>query len=192
MQKDRTSKINLNLKKIIFPLIFIFAANFLFAQEKSLPSGFRKIQLGMTMEEVKAELLKDSQFGYRGDRDVSLLPSENRSLIETDTSKTAPYSFLERCWFQFYNGKLYTITLNLKTEKLDHYSVFETLRKKYGNPSFLNPEKSEWKNDSVIMSLERPLTIKYVDKKVFEDLLNQSLVNKSAQEMTREMFLDEF
>ena len=192
MQKEQLNKINLNLKKISFLLIFVFTLNSIFAQQKNLPNGFRKIQLGMTMEEVKSELLKDIQFGYRGDRDVSLLPTENRSLIETDTSKTAPYSFLERCWFQFYDGKLYTITLNLKTEKLDHYSVFAVLCEKYGNPSLLNPEKSEWKNDSVIMTLERPLTVKYVDKKVFEELLNQSLVNKSAEEMTREMFLDEF
>ncbi len=192
MQKEQLNKINLNLKKISFLLIFVFTLNSIFAQQKNLPNGFRKIQLGMTMEEVKSELLKDTQFGYRGDRDVSLLPTENRSLIETDTSKTAPYSFLERCWFQFYDGKLYTITLNLKTEKLDHYSVFAVLCEKYGNPSLLNPEKSEWKNDSVIMTLERPLTVKYVDKKVFEELLNQSLVNKSAEEMTREMFLDEF
>lgn len=191
-----------------FLIIFLFLSSFLcqsFALEnqqnsqssqnsqnvQNLPSGFRKIQLGMTLEEVKLALQKDSQFGYRGDRDVSLLPSDNQTLIETDTSRTAPYSFLNRCWFQFYEGRLYTITLNLKQEKLDHYSIFSTLCQKYGNPNSLDPEKSEWKNDSVIMTLERPLTLKYVDKNVFDELLEKSLVEKSAQEITREMFLDE-
>lgn len=191
-----------------FLTIFLFLSSFLcqsFALEnqqnsqssqnsqnvQNLPSGFRKIQLGMTLEEVKLALQKDSQFGYRGDRDVSLLPSDNQTLIETDTSRTAPYSFLDRCWFQFYEGRLYTITLNLKQEKLDHYSIFSTLCQKYGNPNSLDPEKSEWKNDSVIMTLERPLTLKYVDKNVFDELLEKSLVEKSAQEITREMFLDE-
>ena len=175
------------ISAILFFNIFIFQS---FALEE-IPHGFRKIQLGMSVEEVKDALRKDSQFGYRGDRDVSLLPGENRSLIETDTSRTAPYSFLDRCWFQFYDGKLYTIILNLKQEKLDHYSIFSTLCRKYGNPNSLDPEKSEWKNDSVIMSLERPLTLKYVDKNVFDELLEKSLVEKSAQEITREMFLDE-
>lgn len=188
-----------------FLTIFLFLSIFLcqsFALEnqqnqqnsqssQNLPNGFRKIQLGMTLDEVKSALQKDAQFGYRGDRDVSLLPSDNQTLIETDTSRTAPYSFLDRCWFQFYEGRLYTITLNLKQEKLDHYSIFSTLCQKYGNPNSLDPEKSEWKNDSVIMTLERPLTLKYVDKNVFNELLEKSLVNKSAQEITREMFLDE-
>lgn len=185
-----------------FLTIFLFSSIFLcqsFALEnqqnsqssQNLPNGFRKIQLGMSLDEVKSALQKDSQFGYRGDRDVSLLPSDNQTLIETDTSRTAPYSFLDRCWFQFYEGRLYTITLNLKQEKLDHYSIFSTLCQKYGNPNSLDPEKSEWKNDSVIMTLERPLTLKYVDKNVFNELLEKSLVNKSAQEITREMFLDE-
>ncbi len=185
-----------------FLMIFLFSSIFLcqsfalensqnISQNQNLPHGFRKIQLGMTLDEVKSALQKDSQFGYRGDRDVSLLPSDNQTLIETDTSRTAPYSFLDRCWFQFYEGRLYTITLNLKQEKLDHYSIFSTLCQKYGNPNSLDPEKSEWKDDSVILTLERPLTLKYVDKNVFDELLEKSLVEKSTQEITREMFLDE-
>lgn len=178
------------LKKKIFVLlscVFCLTAG-VFSQE-ALPGGYSKISLGMTVDEVKEALKKDGQFGYRGERDVSLLPGENRTLIETDTSKTAPYSFLDRCWFQFYEDRLYIITINIKSEKMDHYSVFKTLTDKYGNPDSLNPSKSEWSNDSVIMTLERPLTIKYTDKKVFDELQNQSLVNKSATEQTRDSFL---
>ena len=41
------------------------------------------------------------------------------------------------------------------------------------------------------MTLERPLTLKYTDKKVFDDLQSKAMVRKSAQEQAHEDFLDE-
>jgi hypothetical protein len=158
--------------------------------EENLPDGYAEIKFGMSVDDVKDALKKDMNFGYRGDRDVSLLPGENRTLIETDTSRTAPYSFLEKCWFQFYDDKLYTITVTMKKSKIDYHSVFSKLTEKYGMPNFISPEKSEWKNDSVIMSLEKPLSIKYTDKKVFDELRDRASVNKSAEEQAREDFLN--
>ncbi len=178
-----------NIKKIsAFALFLLFSA--LLYAEKNLPDGFKKIRFGMTVDQVKEELKKDPSFGFRGDRDVSLLPGENRILIETDTSRTAPYSFLERCWFQFFDDKLYTITINMKKKKMDHYSIYTTLTEKYGNPDSLNPEKSEWRSDGVIMSLERPLTLKYTDRKIFEDLQSKAMVKETAEEQSKQDFLD--
>ncbi|MBP5443531.1 MAG: hypothetical protein IKI90_06010 [Treponema sp.] len=178
------------MKRLVTALLaFLIPLGFLAAQS-SLPDGYAGIHLGMSVDEVKEALKKDGQFGYRGDRDVSLLPGENRSIIETDTSRTAPYSFLDRCWFQFYEDKLYIITINIKTEKMDHYSVFSTLCNKYGLPSSLNPSKSEWVNDSVMISLERPLSIKYTDKKVFDSLMEQSRVDNAVIENNQQHFLE--
>ena len=160
------------------------------AAQNSLPGGYAGIKLGMSIDEVKEALQKDGQFGYRGERDVSLLPGENRELIETDTSRTAPYSFLDRCYFQFNEGRLYIITINIKPEKMDHYSVFSKLCEKYGLPTTLNPSKSEWVNGSVIMALERPLTIKYTDKKVFDSLQEKSLADKAVIEKSQDHFLE--
>jgi len=78
----------------------------------------------------------------------------------------------------------------MNQKKMDHYSVFSTLCKKYGNPGALDPEKSVWQNDSVIMSLERPLTLKYTDKVVFDKLQKESLVEKSGEEFSRDRFLE--
>ena len=178
------------MKRLITSLLLILVPLCWIAAQSSLPNGYAGIHLGMTVDEVKEALQKDGQFGYRGDRDVSLLPGENRSIIETDTSRTAPYSFLDRCWFQFYEDRLYIITISIKTEKMDHYSVFSTLCGKYGLPNSLNPSKSEWTNDSVMISLERPLSIKYTDKKVFDSLLEQSRVNKSVLENNQQHFLE--
>lgn len=175
------------MKRLFLILTFVFTAFILKAED--VPKGYGGVELGMSFDQVKKALKDNLDFGYRGERDVSLLPGENRALIETDTTTYAGFSFLDRCWFQFYNDKLYVITININREKMDHFSIFDTLCKKYGNPVSVSPEKSVWKNSSVTMSLERPLTLKYVDQKTFDSLQKKSLVSPSGTEMTRDMFL---
>lgn len=177
------------LKKIsIFSFTILFMG-ILFAKEP-LPTGYRNIHLGMTLDETKTALLKDSSFGYHGDRDVSLVPGTNTKLIETDTG-TYSLSYLERCWFQFDQDLLYTITININIQKMDYYSVFTTLVDKYGDPDSLNPQRAVWKNEETTLSLEKPLTLKYIDNKTFDQLQNYSSIEKSATEITKQMFLDE-
>ncbi|MCI1208510.1 MAG: hypothetical protein LKF96_03575 [Treponema sp.] len=175
--------------KILACFIMFYLGAGSFAQ-KTLPMGYGTIKLGMSIDEVKKALSADPDFGYRGDRDVSLLPGENKVLIETDTAAVAPWSYLSRCWFQFHNEKLYIITVNLNSEKVDHYSVFTALCKKYGDPAELSPDRSVWQNSSVRMSLERPLSLKYIDENVFAALQKESLVDKATNEKTRDMFLE--
>lgn len=174
------------MKKIV-ALCLMFSVLFSLG---ALPDGFSSARLGMELDELKDALKNDHQFGYRGDRDVSLSPSDGQALIETDTLRTAPYSFLERCWFQFADGKLYIITLNLNSSKIDYYSIFSALCEKYGNPDEISPQKSVWKDDSVIFSLEKPLTLKYIDAQTFDSKRNSSNVMKAASETAREQFLD--
>ena len=54
----------------------------------------------------------------------------------------------------------------------------------------VTPEKTTWKNDSVTMTLEKPLTLKYIDNEVYNQLQQYSAVQKSAEEITQQMFLD--
>ncbi len=180
------------MNRILFFLAAIFFSVTFFspAYAQKLSRGYGGVELGMTVEQTKAKLKENSDFGYTGDRDVSLLPGENRTLIETDAVSGHSFGFLERCWFQFYDDSLYIITININQELMDHYSVFTALCKKYGDPVSLSPEKSVWKDENYSMSLERPLTLKYVNQKVFEDLQNKSLVSPSGREITRDMFLD--
>ncbi|MCF0241425.1 MAG: hypothetical protein HUK25_02240 [Treponema sp.] len=166
----------------------VLSVSGIFSEE--IPNGYGNIKLGMGLEETKEALKKNGEFGYHGDRDVSLLPGENRVLIETDAEKGFGGNFLTRCWFQFYKEKLYIITINVNKEKMDYYSIFTTLCKKYGEPVMLNPSKAVWKSDEITMSLEKPLSLKYVDNKVFEELQNKSTVPEGPTQMTREMFLE--
>ena len=153
---------------------------------EKLPAGYRSVKLGMTLEEVKKALRSDSLFGYRGERDVSLLPGENRVLIETSSG-----GYLERCWFQFYEDKLYTLIVNFNPEKIDYYSVFTKLLEKYGTPAELTPEQAVWRNEEVILSLERPVSVKYIDRTVFERLGEASRVEESVSETIRSGILED-
>lgn len=173
------------MKKIL-SVIFSF---FFLLPVFSLPNGYSTARLGMDIDSLKEALKKDHQFGYRGDRDVSLSPSDGQFLIETDGSQFG-FSFFERCWFQFANDKLYIITLNLDRSKVDHYSVFSKLCEKYGNPKELSPKKSVWRDGNVILSLEKPLTLKYTDAKAFDSKKDSSNVEKTTAEKARDNFLD--
>lgn len=184
----------LNSPKKLFCALFLLFSIFGFSQDSTadknsanqpLPNGYSTVKLGMTLEEVKSALLRDSDFGYRGDRDVSLLPGENCHLIETKGG-----SFLDNCWFQFYDESLYIISVNVNQEFMDYYSIFSTLCKKYGNPKYLDPEKATWEDENVILSLEKPLCLKYTDAKISQELLEQSEAQQATIEYLRQGFLD--
>lgn len=179
-----------SFKKIILvSSFFLLIPLYFFA--KDLPHGYKNITLGMSLEETKENLVKEPDFGYHGERDVSLIPNSSKTLIETDAEHGLGSNFLTRCWFQFFNDELYIITINLNPEKIDYYSIFTTLCKKYGEPDSFDPKSATWKNDDVTMSLEKPLTLKYIENNIQKETQNYSNVPSSPQEITQQMFLDD-
>lgn len=159
---------------------------------EALPRGYGGVLLGMSVDDAKDALKHNSDFGYRGERDVRLTPGEERTLIETDATKTYQNPFLDRCTFQFSDENLYIISIGINDELMDYFTLFDTLCKKYGNPTSLNPQKAVWTRDNVSMSLERPLTIRYIDDATFRDQEDKSATEKSGREHTRDMFLEDF
>ena len=97
-------------KNFLFGIFFTFLSISLFAAD--LPDGYGDVHLGMSLKEAKIQLLKNSDFGYSGDRDVSLLPGDAKILIETTANGGRGSPYLSNCWFQFYNEQLYIITIN--------------------------------------------------------------------------------
>lgn len=176
-------------KKTVFLLLFLVYILCALCSEdfEALPSGYRALQLGMDIEAAKKVLQADGLFGYRGERDVSLLPDQERQLIETEGT-----SFIQKAWFQFVEGSLYSISLQMDTSKLDYGSFFKTLSEKYGKPQSLSPEQTTWENESVVMSLEKPLTVKYIDKKIYASLMEESRMEEAAFEISRDLFLESF
>ena len=157
-------------------------------QDKTtLPAEYRSIKLGMGIDAVKDALKQDSVFGYRGERDVSLLPTENRSLIESAGSY-----FISRSWFQFYKDNLYTMIFKLNTDTVDYYSVYSKFCEKYGEPASINPQRAVWEDEHTRVVIERSLIVKYIDLTVFNELISQSTTEKAASETNRQNFIDGF
>ncbi len=151
------------------------------------PSSFRGIALGMTVDQVKATLLKDALYRYRGDPDVSFLPSSGESLIECEGS-----SYLSRAYFQFAGGALYVFILVLDPAKLDHYSLFTAFNAKYGSPTSFDPREAVWQSEEVRFSLERPLTVKYLDRRVFDAQVARGTAQQDLEMLSRERFIEQF
>jgi hypothetical protein len=151
------------------------------------PRGYRTVSLGMDIDNLKEVLQEDETYQFRGDRDVSFLPIDQEDLIETSGT-----SFVQRAAFQLRDGSLYIFTLTLNTRLVDHYSVFTTFVQRYGQPSYLDPKEAIWESEATRVSIERPLTVKYIDKERFNDMLFNSRVIESREVQQREDFLNGF
>jgi hypothetical protein len=160
-----------------------------------LPRSFRRIFLGMGLDGLKAILRNDNIFYFREDRDVSFMPSaQDQTLVETQG-----YSFIQRAFFQLRYGEVFVMAFTLNTALVDHYSVFSSFVNRYGEPTSLNPQEAVWESDRTRVSIERPLTVKYIDKHNFAMLKlspTEILVEPSAdgarELLSRNEFLDGF
>ena len=151
---------------------------------KAPARAFRGIELGMDRDTTIVALQKDAVFSYRGPEDLSLLPSPNQSLIEV-----AGTSFVRRGYFQFLDGKLWVMILELDADKVDHYSIYTSLVAKYGEPQSIDPKESRWEDKTTRMALERPLTLRYMDMTAYSKLREGAGAKESARELDRQGFL---
>jgi len=188
-------QMNRKLKLLaIFSILAVIISMGVWAQEAeseedetALPRQFRQIYLGMNLDSLKEALQEDEFFNFRGDRDVSFIPVREESLVETTGS-----SFIRRAFFQLRDGSLFIMFFTLNTELMDHYSMFMELTQNYGQPSYLNPREAVWETEDTRIALERPLTIKYIDRIVFDDIVSESQLIQSRRVRQRQEFLNEF
>ena len=156
-------------------------------EDDELPRSFRNISLGMDLDDLKTALVRDSHFNYRGDRDVSLLPFRDETLIDI-----VGYSFIRRAYFQLRDRSVFIMAFSLNPALIDHYSVYTTFTKKYGEPEFLDPRQAVWISETTRVSIERPLTIKYIDLGVFNELIDESKLRENYELLERQEFLEGF
>ncbi|MDR2150374.1 MAG: hypothetical protein LBO67_06090 [Spirochaetaceae bacterium] len=171
----------------LWSFILVFYAGFALPAQEPLSRSFRNLSLGIGLDELKAALQQDELFLFRGDRDVSLLPFRDESLVETTGT-----SFIQRAWFQLRDGQVFIMSFTLNTRLIDHYSVFTALAQRYGKPAQLDPKQTIWEAEGTRIALERPLTIKYIDTQIFNEIQDESQVDKSELLQLREDFLHEF
>ena len=148
---------------------------------------FAGIRLGDDIGTVKKNLPGNPYFRYRGERDVSFLPRRPETVIDCAGSYQ-----VKRGLFQFHQDRLYILTLNLDPEQVDYHSLFTGLSRKYGPPADLDPSGAVWESETLRLSLEKPLTVKYVDRGTFASIRAAGAAEKSVEDMSRARFLDLF
>jgi hypothetical protein len=157
-----------------------------FAQEE-IPRSFRNFSLGMGVEELKTVLANDEIFRFREDRDVSFLPLREEVLIETTGN-----SFVRQAFFQLRGQTVFIMTFRLNTQLVDHYSVFMSFIKKYGEPLTIDPKQAVWESETTRVAIERPLTVKYIDRVIFDAIVDESQLHASERAQMFEDFLNDF
>lgn len=178
-------------KRLIFSLLMLTLPLLVQAQvvgnpsvEASLPLGYEGFLFGQTLKEVKTLLESSTNLWWKGDPDVTMLARPNTSLLEVDGAY-----YIKRAAFQFVEDGLYSITLVMNEDKIDYYSLFEQLNRKYGRPQLLNPQKAQWESSDTFLSLEKPMTVKYLNRPVLESLRQGVQTQSSQQRILREDFL---
>ena len=129
----------------------------------------------------------DTYFNYPGDEETYILPAKEQTLLECTGN-----SYIKRAYFQFHNNKLYIMIIELNKDKIDYYTLFNTLSEKYGKYNSFSPEIVMWQINNITLLLDRPVTVKYIDKGVFDSLKEQGRPGKSSDILSLERFLEQF
>lgn len=175
--------------RYIFFVLYIIVSSNLPGQDadEAIPGGFHDFLFDDSLEIVKGKLRSDNSFSYRGDPDVSMMLTPDKSIIDTAGS-----GFIERAYFIFFEEKLYQITLIINRDIMDFYTFQTRFTSKYGNPDSLDPTGMIWEDNKNRISLEYPLTVKFVNMDVFTAIIAESELGKSHEEILRKDFLESF
>ena len=84
------------------------------------------------------------------------------------------------------------MTIELNAKLLDYFTLFTTLTKKYGESAMLDPDHAVWIFPDIRLSLEKPLSVKYIVIKEFEKLKEAGIAELRYQDIARDKFLDQF
>lgn len=173
----------------ILPLLLLLLPGAVHPQEETeeLDRGFGNLELGLSLEETRQRLQGNSNFMYRGAPDVSFRPFDQEESIETEGR-----GYMERGAFHFFEGELYIITLFLDRERIDYFTLYRTLLEKYGEPSELSPRRASWETAETTVILERPLTVKYIERERFEERIAEGRIEESIRTESRRNFLEQF
>lgn len=178
------------MKRYYLLILLIYSLTPFYAQEtesNEIRNSYHEIVLGMSFDEVKEKLIVDSSFDYEGDIDHIIISEREYEIIDCEGR-----GHIKRAWFQFREDSLVVIALVMDPEKVDYFSIYKTLSDSYGDPVEMSPEIARWGSEKYQISLELPVTVKYLDKEYFDILIEESRSYESWQERSLEEFLEDF
>lgn len=155
---------------LILSITFTLRSYHLFAQE----IGFMGINIGMTrVQALQAAELKP-MIEVPRNRDVELFPVEDRKILTLSVKPEVPFIYL-----QFFNDKLYAITVIFDEKYVDYFSLCDALQEKYGMYAALKPSWRQWQLEGVIIKVEKPAVVKYI---ALEEFLRETNFKARAAE----------
>jgi hypothetical protein len=154
------------MKKVLLLLILLFTSVHLYA----LDIGFMGITLGMTRDEVLEFADNKDLIKVPKNRDVEFFPVENRKILTLSIEPEVPHIYL-----QFYNEKLYAITVVFDEDAVDFFTLARTLEEKYGPYTTLTPTWRKWKTGGSEIKVEKPAVVKYIAMEEFLEVTDFSI-----------------
>ncbi len=148
------------MKTVLLTIIFILIPGTLILASDV---GFMGINIGMTREEVLNYADKNNLIHVPKNRDVELFPVENRKILTLSVKPEIPWIYL-----QFYNDKLYAITVIFDKRYVSYEVLCEKIAGKYGSYVDLSPTWRKWEVDGIEIKVEKPAVVKYI---ALEDFL---------------------
>lgn len=178
------------LAQLLFALCLFFALPGLSSQDASqganLKRSFGGVALGESLEQVKEALGSSPYFLYNSNIPVLDIPGRKETLLEVGGS-----GWIKTGQFQFTGDQLTSINLVLAENWLSYEEVYQKLLANYGNPKRFSPQRALWENDQTLITLEKNLYYKIIDKSSLE-LPAESTGTHSFLEINRDAFLNEF
>jgi hypothetical protein len=156
-------------------------------RSSELQRSFEVLNLGMSYEETLQVLQESAYFNFRGLADVSLRPSSGDPILQVQGN-----GYVQDGILQFHENTLFSLTLIINQQDFAYSTFYKSFTEQYGNPNELNPNRAVWENVTTRISLEKPLSIQYLDMTTFNRLLEESLIQKSAEMFSKDIFLEEF
>lgn len=146
------------MKSTIFTLIFLLLTFSLFASEV----GFMGINIGMSRDQVLEAAGEQAIIEVPKNRDVEFFPVEERQILTLSIKPEIPFIYL-----QFFNDKLYAITVIFHERYMDYFTLGDRLQEKYSHYTALTPNWRKWEKDGIEIKLEKPAVVKYIALKEF-------------------------
>ncbi|MFW6138249.1 MAG: hypothetical protein ACOC7U_03655 [Spirochaetota bacterium] len=144
--------------------------------------GFMGIHIGMTRQRVLEVAEENNLIHVPRNRDVEFFPVEDRKILTFSVKPEIPFMYL-----QFYDERLYSLTLVFDEKKIDYLTLAGSLQEKYGEYDALEPSWRRWRRDDIIIKVEKPAVVKYV---ALGPLLEASgFEKKTPQEQKRKQLI---
>ncbi len=188
-------------------LLALVSPGVLAAQE--LKRSFIGIELGQTIDEFRSQVsnreaeptrqldstLPESYYYFLYDLYLSEIEEggKQETLVEVKGN-----GYVDKGVFQFAASggetkpRLVAITIFLNPRWSSYDQIFQKLTQDYGNPLQLNPQRSIWRNEQTVVSLEKQLRYKIIDKEYLDELRARNQEDYDIYRYNYEEFLKKF